>query len=200
MERSADNTVPDLSKTTLPGFEREYFIQTRKEIDTEKRERDRLLHFAILLLGGVSVVVLQKSDMVHFLMSPAAVFLEIPLLIILTLMFWLRWKKLSQIADRWYVLYHLLRHYLGEARVKHFLEHIVVDSFRTRRYVRKDFAMNLCLCFPIYVIMIVCSLNCFAIRCSTYGAFLLLLVVSHIVISFCLLWRPVKDPKDHAHE
>jgi len=89
------------------GFDREYFLQTRKEIDTEKRERDHLLNFAVVILGALAFAVVQSEKAQQFLQEPYSLMLEISTLIILTSLFWVRRKKLQQISDRWYTLYHM---------------------------------------------------------------------------------------------
>ena len=167
MEIFKDSAAQDWKE--FPHFEREYFIQTRKEIDTEKRKRDRLLHFAILLLGGISALIIQRPDVTKFIDSTESLYIEIPLLIILTSMFWTRWKKLSQIADRWWVLFHMLEDYLGKQRTELFMEQIVIEGFSHRRYIRKDLVLNFCLCFPIYAIMITSSVKWIRDGLGQYG-------------------------------
>ena len=143
----------------MPIFIRDYFIQTRAEIDTEKRERDRLLHFAIILLGGVMVVLLRREGFVDFGASVEGIALGVSLLTILTSLFWIRWKKLCQIADRWYVLHHLLEDYLTGKQAKFFLEEIVIEGFKNKRYVRKDLVLNFALCLPIYFMIVRWAVN-----------------------------------------
>ena len=43
------------------SFEKEYFIQTRQEIDTEKRERDRILNFIVLILGAIGFALIREE-------------------------------------------------------------------------------------------------------------------------------------------
>lgn len=40
----------------LPNKLMRYLVQTRKEIDTEKRERDQILNFIIVTIGGLGFV------------------------------------------------------------------------------------------------------------------------------------------------
>ncbi len=192
MRVNAGNGKSNVGSEDLPLFEREYFIQTRKEIDTEKRERDRLLHFAILVLVGVPVAALQKAELYRHVFSWAALFVEVPLLIILSAMFWARWKKLTQIADRWYVLLYLLRKHLGNERAGHFLEQTVVDGLSKRRYVRKDAILNFCLCLPVYVIMIATFINYVSVGLSIHGLPSLVFALLHAISSFLLLARRIR--------
>ena len=59
MTESKENHTEHLANLEISEFDKAYFIQTRKEIDTEKQERDKLLHFAILFLTGISVAATQ---------------------------------------------------------------------------------------------------------------------------------------------
>jgi hypothetical protein len=153
-----------------------------------------------LLWGGLSIAVLQRSDVAEFMLAPTALYVEVPLLIILTSMFWARWKKLSQIADRWYVLFYLLKQYLGKERAKRFLEQSVLYGFRARRYVRKDAALNFCLCLPIYAIMVTSFLKSIKAGSLICGLLPLALAVFHAVGSFVLLARPMKVPSNLEDE
>lgn len=175
-------------------FERRYFIQTRKEIDTEKRERDRLLHFAIILLGGVTAVLFQRSDFLTFILSPEGILVEASLLIILTSIFWARWKKLCQIADRWYVLFKLLKDTLGEDRTKFLLEQTVIDDFNKKRYVRKDAVLNFSFCLPIYLCMLRASVGFLDNKNAGWAILSVVLIITHLILSFLLLSRPMKPP------
>ncbi|HUI08619.1 MAG TPA: hypothetical protein VL486_16585 [Verrucomicrobiae bacterium] len=60
----SDTTQHSFTKPTdaFSQFEREYFVQTRKEIDTEKQERNKILNYAILATGAVSLV-LSKPEL-----------------------------------------------------------------------------------------------------------------------------------------
>lgn len=51
----------------MSDFDREYFIQTRKEIDTEKRERDHILNIAIIVLGALGFAFIQKDESRQFI-------------------------------------------------------------------------------------------------------------------------------------
>lgn len=173
-------------------FLREYFIQTRKEIDTEKRERDKMLHFAIILLGGVLLFIVQSEKLLRFSHPLEATLFELSLLIIISSMFWIRWKKMCQISDRWYVLFGILENYLGKERSKIFLEKTVLNGFKTRRYVCKDAWLNLALCLPIYLVMIKTSFRDFDNLFNVMHGFIIAL--AHGIISFKILSRPMKKP------
>lgn len=178
----------------MPIFIRDYFIQTRAEIDTEKRERDRLLHFAIILLGGVMVVLLRREGFVDFGASVEGIALGVSLLTILTSLFWIRWKKLCQIADRWYVLHHLLEDYLTGKQAKFFLEEIVIEGFKNKRYVRKDLVLNFALCLPIYFMIVRWAVNFLEAQNVVEVIVLVGVLVVHLILCFFLLGRQIKKP------
>ena len=83
------------------SFDREYFLQTRREIDTEKRERDHLLNFAVVILGALAFAVVQNEAARALVQEWYSLLFEVATLTILTSLFWVRKKKLQQIADRW---------------------------------------------------------------------------------------------------
>jgi hypothetical protein len=48
-------------------FVREYFMQTRREIDTVKRQRDLIVNFAIIVFGAVSFGVINSKEARDFM-------------------------------------------------------------------------------------------------------------------------------------
>lgn len=177
----------------MPEFEREYFIQTRKEIDTEKQERDHILNFAIIILGALGFAVIQSDQAKEFLKQPYSIILEASTLIILTSLFWIRRKKLQQIADRWYTLYRLSIRYLGSKHTDESMEAIVIKGFEKARYLRKDAVLNLALSLPIYTLIFISSIGL-----SAHIAYRVLtstiIIIFHILLSFILLTIKMKDP------
>lgn len=109
------------------AFESAYFTQTRQEIDTEKRERDQILNFALLAIGALAVVIARVDTTLEFLRSVEGLVLEASALPVITTLCWIRRKKLEQIADRWYVLLWMIQHRMPEHRVKETLEWRVVQ-------------------------------------------------------------------------
>jgi hypothetical protein len=106
-------------------FLREYFLQTRREIDAEKESRDRLLNFIILAIGAVGFTMFQSEKADTLLAHPCALIIELSILVTITALFWLRRKKLQQIADRWFVLGNLLSRHFDEIAIEESLEAIV---------------------------------------------------------------------------
>jgi len=137
----------------MSDFEREYFLQTRREIDTEKHERDQLLNFAILVLGAIVFGVAQSENAQRFLEEATAPAIEVPALAITSTLCWIRRKKLQQIADRWFVLHLMLVEHFGSERAETSLEGIAVQGLRGRRYVWKDVVLNWALSLPLYVLL-----------------------------------------------
>ena len=175
-------------------FEREYFIQTRKEIDTEKRERDQMLNFAVLVLGGIGFGVSQSQSAQQFLQEPQALVIEIPALVIITSLFWVRYKKLKQIADRWFTLYRIVLRYFGRELAEEMLEGLVCKNLTEWRYILKDFVLNIALCLPVYALILLPSFNGYLPVQPWRLVVSVGVIVLHGVISFIILGRKIRDP------
>jgi hypothetical protein len=178
----------------LCTFEREYFIQTRKEIDTEKQERNKILNYAILAVGGISLALSRVGEPLLFLRSPAALCLYVPLLFLISVLLVARRAKLRQIGDRWFVLESMLR---VRAWPKDWtpLECVVCRGLRGRRYLSEDFWVLLGLCIAPYLLIIWVATN-LPVR---WALPLFLLVLAHAVIGSILLCRPVSPPGLEHH-
>lgn len=152
----------------MADFETDYFVQTRREIDTEKLERNKLLHLAILVLGGAYTVLLNAafSKTGYFIRMPAAtvtvglLFLAVPLLVFITAITKARLIRKYQIADRWEVLDTMLsrRPDLISLSYESSLERKVVAGLRGTRYVVEDKAVFTALSIFIYFPLIACLL------------------------------------------
>jgi hypothetical protein len=176
-------------------FEREYIMQTRSEIDTEKCERDRLLHLIILILGALGFAFSQgESTRKFFEQEPAALAIEIPTLVIISTLLWVRYKKLKQIADRWFVLHRLVTRHFGPERVEEMLEGMVYKALPTWRYIGKDFMLNLALSSPVYGLLVVQSLNGYAQGEWVVTAIPMIGILAHCLTSAVVLGRPMHDP------
>lgn len=174
-------------------FDREYFLQTRREIDTEKRERDQLLNFAVVILGALAFGVVQSEKAKELLQEPCSLMFEISTLIILTGLFWVRRKKLQQISDRWYTLYHMALRNLSEEWMSQSMEAVVVRGFSKGRYIRKDLALNVALSLPIYTLILVSSLGLpFCSLLSVFTA--VVIVIGHLAVCWILLAKKLIDP------
>ena len=139
------------SKRKMPEFEREYFIQTRKEIDSEKYERNTILNYAVIATGALSVIMSRSAASVQFLQSSGALLIYIPLLLLISALFSARRTKLRQIADRWFVLYDLLA-VQGRLENRRWtpLEQVVCEGLARRRYLSEDFLQHLALSSVVY--------------------------------------------------
>lgn len=178
----------------LCDFEREYFIQTRKEIDTEKQERNKLLNYGILAVGGISLALSRVGEPLGFLRSPAALCLYFPLLFLISVLLVARRAKLRQIGDRWFVLESMLR---VRAWPKDWtpLEIPICRGLRARRFLSEDFWLLLALCSAPYLLILWVATG-LAFR---WALPLFVLVVAHAVIGSILLCRPVPRPDLELH-
>jgi len=144
--------------STPTEFQQAYFIQTRNEIDTEKRLRDTTLHFAILVLGAAGFVVLRSDITAVFLRSAHGLALSLSSIAIITSLFLVRREKLRQIADRWFILHGLLQKNPDWLDTSSSLEAEIVKHFsklkkgqkKIHRYSREDLFLNIAICGPLF--------------------------------------------------
>lgn len=137
----------------MEGFLCSYFIQTRQEIDTEKRERDNLLNFAIAVIGAIAFGILQSPDPWKIFDHHLSGWFGVSLLLMVTSLFWIRRKKLQQVADRWYVLGHLAKTYPSDFP-KYSLESMVCPRLESKYYTFKDFFLAFAFSTPVYILLI----------------------------------------------
>lgn len=175
-------------------FVRAYFMQTRDEIDTEKRERDQILNFAILVLGAFGFAVAQSETAQRFLQEPEALALEIPALVIISTLLWIRYKKLQQISDRWFTLHRIAVRHFGKEHVDETLEGVVVKDLTTWRYIRKDFMLNIALCLPVYGLLLLQLLIGYSVGQGWQIVLPMAAIVLHLVSSSAILGRKLRDP------
>jgi len=175
-------------------FVRAYFVQTRNEIDTEKRERDRILDFIVLILGALAFGIFQSESAQRFLDRPEALAIEMPALAIISALFWIRWRKLQQISDRWFALHRIaIRHY-SEERVKEMLEGVVFKDLPSWRYISKDFVLNIALCLPVYGLLILQAIEGHSADQWWRIGLPIGAIVLHVVLSSAVLGRRMRDP------
>lgn len=143
--------------TQPSDFQKAYFIQTRQEIDTDKKIRDTTLNFAIVVLGAAGFVVFRSDNAGQFVKTINGFALSVSVLIVITSLFYARREKMMQLMDRWFVLHHLLRQNPDWLGTDGSLETLVSTGFlkprRTllQRYFAKDFYLNIAFCCPLFV-------------------------------------------------
>jgi uncharacterized membrane protein YraQ (UPF0718 family) len=140
----------------LNSFEREYFLQTRKEIDNEKHERDVILNIAVAILGGLAFAFLKDTnkDSKDQIQPIFGLLLTVSGLAIITSLLWLRKKKMQQIADRWHVIRNLVSKVREPGENGRFLEEIACDGLNKRSYTVKDTVLAIVLSTPFYSILL----------------------------------------------
>ena len=175
-------------------FEAQYFIQTRREIDTEKHSRDQILNFAVVVLGAIAFAIFRSGDVKLLLTAPFAIIPECCGLLVITALFWVRRKKLQQIADRWFVLRRLAVRMLGEERSQLLLEGHVCRHLLGRRYLEKDFFLNYALCSPIYALLVV-HLQGFWSGAFWWAFMAGIVIATHAVLSGLLLGHRLDIPE-----
>lgn len=176
------------------SFYWKYFVQTRQEIDNEKKERDQILNFAVVgIVTAIGLVAsrLTNSSSATFTASPLYLLLEGALLFIISSFMWIRYKKLKQISERWFVLKHYFEYQLGLDMP---LEKFVCDDLTSNRYLKKDFVLNIALCSPIYGLMVY---QLFSLPLQNTTIFIIcntLLLFLHVSLSWGILSRHFPDP------
>jgi hypothetical protein len=173
--------------TQPTDFQKAYFLQTRQEIDTDKKIRDTTLNMAVLVLGGVAFAVFKGDNTLALVRSTHGFCLNLAAVVIVTALCYARREKMRQISDRWCVLFHLLRDNPNWLNSEKTLESIVLKGFRPpnrelQRYITKDFWLNVALCSPLLVGIFVFSV-------------LTGVVVGAVFLSFAM-WLHLKRIKD----
>ena len=168
-------------------FELAYFIQTRQEIDTEKRERDHILNISVAVLGVLGFLAFRADDQGRILEERVLLALEVSVLLIITSLFYARWTKLQQIANRWFMLRRMIRWFYGKARDKEFLEGFVVSRLKKTDYQRKDMFLCLALSLPFYCLVVASSLS---LPCEWRSTVPIIVVGCHSLGSLWILSRP----------
>ena len=182
---SIAESQPSIVEADLSQFEVQYFIQTRKEIDTEKQERNKLLHYALIAAGASAIGLAQIERSTDFLLSPWALALYLPLLLLISGIVAARRMKLQQIFDRWITLYSILQ---ARKLAKQWtpVEETVIHGFRSRRYLYEDFALHLGLSVMVYGLMIATMIRLISDQQSLWPLLVTAPVLLHSV--FTTLW------------
>lgn len=111
----------------------------------------------------------------------------------ITSLFWVRRKKLQQIADRWFILQRLAERIVGKDGAGLLLESLVCQQLTGRRYVEKDFFLNYALSSPIYALLLVHTPG-FWSDGPIAASFAVAVIIVHAVLSGLLLGRPFRAP------
>jgi hypothetical protein len=140
---------PEKRMETQHDFRKAYFVQTRQEIDTEKRERDHILHLVVLVLGALGFAIIQSEKAQEFLKNRYSLLMDAGTVVLFMALFWLRRAKMQQIADRWFVLRSMLKS--GDIGIPEdkSLEALVTTGLQGRRYLRKDWVVCWAVCIPL---------------------------------------------------
>lgn len=163
----------------LHAFERDYILQTRAEIDTEKKERDTLLNIAVGLLGIAAFGMWQNGKIDDVLRNEFTKTASVCVLLIITSLMWIRRKKLQQITDRWFVLRELIQSAKKQPDQR-LLEDIVCEGLKKNTYSIKDTIVCLTLSLPMY---------CFLIRWPLGY----LIILDHAFLCFLIFIPPLKN-------
>jgi len=134
---------------TQHDFRKAYFVQTRQEIDTEKRERDHILYLVVLVLGALGFAIIQSEKPQEFLKNRYSLLMDAGTVVLFMALFWLRRAKMQQIADRWFVLRSMLKS--GDIGIpeEKSLEALVATGLRGKRYLWKDWVVCCAVCVPL---------------------------------------------------
>ena len=142
----------------LSEFEIQYFIQTRKEIDTEKQERNKLLNYGVVATGALTLGIMQIDKSFEILSTPLSLLIYFSLQLFIFGIVVARRVKLRHIADRWETLYDFLQHRNLDRELL-WLEKKVIAGFNNRRrYLWEDFVLY-------------CSLNIIVFGFLLYSTF-----------------------------
>lgn len=194
-EQAGENAAPvDLAPVSFPGlsqFEVHYFVQTRREIDTEKQERNKLLHYALLITGAIAVAITQLEISIGFLRSTAALGIYVPMFLLAWSIISARRAKLHQIFNRWITLYSMLQ---GQVLRSGWmpLEETVCNGIKTRRYLWEDYWLHLGLTAPIYGLVTMTMAPLISGSSLWWIAPVVITVSAHFYVTTRLLLRPFR--------
>ena len=184
---------PSRSRPDIHQFEIQYFIQTRREIDTEKQERNKLLNYALLATGAFAFALAQVEGSTDFLTSSWALGLYLPLLLLISGIVAARRMKLSQIFDRWKTLYSMLQSsQFGQDWTP--LEETVTKEIEGPRYLFEDFALHLGLSAMVYGLMIITMFRLISNGQGHWPLLVIAFVVLHLVLTTQWLLRGFSSP------
>ena len=181
----------------MKDFKQDYFLRTRQEIDAEKHSRDTILNVIIIVLGAVGFALFQSGNAEVLLKHPISFVLEVTILVTIPGLFWLRRKKLHQIADRWFVLYYLNKHHINAIPLNETLEAIVKKDLETTRYTIKDLGLCFAICCPIYGLIAASVYE--QISMHLWRVVIIIgIVLFHLTIASLLMIRSFKCPEPLA--
>lgn len=182
----------------ISDFEKDYFIQTRKEIDTEKQERNKLLNYGVVAIGAVAAGLLQLESKVTVSPSPWLLLVCIPVLSLVTGLVAARRIKLHQIADRWIALYRIARNFNIEKEWKP-LERTVITGLIKGRYLKEDLWVHTTLSLVVYGL--ICYISRSIFRPPYVWAVVLIVVLSlHLFLTTRWLNKPFLNVEELARE
>ena len=178
----------------LTSFEQAYFIQTRQEIDSERRARDQLLIITVILLAAIAVAVLCSEWAQAFLEQPEALAVHIPALAILSTLFWLRRRKLQRMADGWFALRAMAARQFGLQQADELLEGITVRDLTRWRCVAEDFTLNVVFSLPIYCWLVLQATQGLAYAEGWRTVVSILAITMHVFYTYPVLGRRLRAP------
>ena len=172
----------------MDEFHREYFIQTRQEIDTIKREMNQFLYFSVFIVGAIGFAIARGDNAQEFFAQPWALATEIATLAIVTSLFWLRRLNLQQIADRWFVLRRIVHRHFPSTKVEEMMEGLVCKRLeRSTTYTKQEYILNLAISAPVYGLLTVTGLKGFGLAWQWGLAVAWTIAVAHVIASAFLL-------------
>ncbi len=177
----------------LSDFEREYFLQTRKELSAARRELDQMLYLIILVLGAIAFAMIQSDSSRDFFGEPYALIPLASALMIITSLFKIRRGKLQEMANRWFVLKEMLLRHFPDESIEQLLEGVVVSGIGQKQYVTSNVINHVILSTPIYFLLFV-SAQGFSLHMGFRIAIAASMVLLHLVVSSAILWRRLKNP------
>lgn len=190
-----NKTSINLHKTEITEFELEYIMQTRREIDTEKQERNKLFNYAILATSAFTLAIAQIEKSTEFLTKKGAFAFYIPLLILISSIVATRQMKLRQISDRWLTIYEIILK-RNIAKDWKSLEEIVVEGLKGKRYILEDLLLHFGLSIIVYSLMLTATIR---INELSFWIISIIIIIIHIITTLLLFLRPIKINEYHKN-
>lgn len=138
----------------LSPAEISYLEQTRKECDTEKVQKDKVLQYAFLVVGGTSIYGLTNLDQKTIVNAWTSIIISLAILVIIIgLMNWRRQKFRAQ-GYRMVVLWGLIKSGTRKGCNWIGIEEIIVNGLKKNVHGRDDLLFVIGLTLPIEALII----------------------------------------------
>lgn len=172
--------------------EKSYFEQTRKECDTEKIEKDKLLNYAFLVSGSAGILGLYKVNFDTLENSVLVSLISTTIIFTISVLFKWRRQKIQAQAYRWKVLKELIDSKKNPNTNWRTLEDIIVAGIDKNKHGIQDKLFFLALCLPFVCFLSIHTYNILIKSGKMYIIILPIIALSLIIESYFALTKKLR--------